>query len=202
MNNVLKNMYFDDIKTLTDAGKTEMENAINEFISKLNSTTLGVFYYSGHGTQYAGENFMIPIGAMSKISNNPDHLEKNTVSLSKLRKKMSTSSKLSIIILDACRDEIPLSFAKAGKPESGYAPMLNAEGMLIAYATGSGEVARIGSGRNSPYTEQLLSLIEYKLPLESVLKDVRSKVKQKTSGKQIPWYESSLEGEVILGGKE
>jgi uncharacterized caspase-like protein len=195
MKSVLNGLGF-TVTSVIDASKPKMENAIDEFIDKLDSGTLGLFYYSGHGVQHAGENFLIPIEAMSKISE-PKDLQ-HAVSANKVSEKMNSKSQLSLIILDACRDT-PFSFAK-GK-NSGFAPMLNAEGMLIAYATSPGTVALTGSGSNSPYTKHLLLFIEYKLPIEQVLSKVRAAVRQETNEKQIPWYEASMEGQIIIGDK-
>jgi uncharacterized caspase-like protein len=195
MKSVLNDLGF-TVTSVIDANKFKMENAIDEFIDKLDSGTLGLFYYSGHGVQHTGENFLIPIDAMSKISD-PKDLQ-HAVSANNVSDKMNLKSQLSLIILDTCRDT-PFSFAK-GK-DSGPAPMLSAEGMLIAYATSPGTVALTGSGSNSPYTKHLLRFIGYKLPIEQVLSKVRAAVRHDTSEKQIPWYEASIEGVVIIGDK-
>lgn len=58
-----------------------------------------------------------------------------------------------------------------------------------------GSVAVDGRGRNSPYTKHLLMAIqEPGIQLEEVFKRVRSRVIDDTSGKQVPWEESSLVG--------
>ena len=194
MESVLSKLGF-AVTLVTNVNKPKMENAIGEFINKLDSSTLGFFYYSGHGVQHAGKNFLIPIEAMSKISE-PRDLQ-HAVSANEVSEKMNSKSQLSLIVLDACRDT-PFSFTR-GK-NSGLAAMLNAEGMLIAYATSPGTVALAGSG-NSPYTKHLLHFIEYKWPIGQVLSKVRAAVRRETNEKQIPWYEASIEGKVIIGNK-
>ena len=66
-------------------------------------------------------------------------------------------------------------------------------GSLIAFSTAPGQVASDGNGRNSPYTSKLLE--ELKKPgrtIEEILKATSRGVSQRSSGRQIPWYNSSL----------
>jgi uncharacterized caspase-like protein len=41
---------------------------------------VGLFYFSGHGMQYQGKNFLFPIGAMSLVSM-PEHLPFETLNV-------------------------------------------------------------------------------------------------------------------------
>lgn len=69
-------------------------------------------------------------------------------------------------------------------------------GTFIAYSTVPGNVADDGNGVNSIYAGDLIRAVKTpNLPLESVFKEVLSAVKRKTNGRQIPWIESSIEGE-------
>ena len=69
-------------------------------------------------------------------------------------------------------------------------------GTLIAYATSPGRLARDGEGANGLYTgELLLAMRQPELRLEDVFKRVRQAVRVKTSGDQIPWEASSVEGD-------
>jgi uncharacterized caspase-like protein len=70
------------------------------------------------------------------------------------------------------------------------------KGALLAYATSPGKTASDGTGRNSPFTVQLLR--ELGLPgrdIEIALKAVRAGVQQTTNGQQIPWVASSMTGD-------
>jgi hypothetical protein len=58
------------VRTLKDQSLREMKLAILGFgklLSK-NENAVGLFYFSGHGMQYQGKNFLFPIGAMSLVS--------------------------------------------------------------------------------------------------------------------------------------
>ena len=71
-----------------------------------------------------------------------------------------------------------------------------AKGTIIAFSTSPGKTAFDGSGRNSPYTKNLLKAIDKKgLAIEQVFKEVRRNVVAETNGQQIPWENSSLMGD-------
>ena len=55
-----------------------MRDAVYNFGKKLNKDSVGLFYYAGHAVQYLGENYLIPINAMSSIKE-LRHLEDEAV---------------------------------------------------------------------------------------------------------------------------
>lgn len=189
----LQNYGFDvDLKI--NATQEIMENAIYSFSQKLKNNSIGLFYFSGHGVQYDGSNYLIPIQSMSKILT-PQHLRYKTVNAGYLFGAMEQAGNgLNIIILDACRTNPFKGFAK--DINKGLKRMVGAEGTIIAYATSPGKIALDGKGDNSPYTKQLIYFMmnEPNLPIELLLKKVRRGVKLDTGGLQTPWYEASIEG--------
>jgi len=57
-------------------------------------------------------------------------------------------------------------------------------------------VASDGDGANGLYTQELLkNMREPNLRIEDVLKRTRIAVKEKTSGQQVPWENTSLDGD-------
>jgi uncharacterized caspase-like protein len=57
------------VRTLKDQKLDEMEQAIIGFgeLLERNQNSVGLFYFSGHGMQYQGENYLFPIGAMPLV---------------------------------------------------------------------------------------------------------------------------------------
>src|SRR5438270_60094 len=53
-----------EVTVLRDADKRTMDEAIRRFTTGVPKGSVGLFYYSGHGAQVAGENYLIPIGGM------------------------------------------------------------------------------------------------------------------------------------------
>lgn len=173
----------------------EMEEAVEDFGHRLRRGGVGLFYYAGHGVQVGGVNYLIPIGA--RINKDSD-VKHQALSTEKILDEMAYAQNgLNIVLLDACRDN---PFAKSMRSSSRGLAIISAapEGTFISYATGPGQTARDGDGRNSPYTAALLKNMRRPgLPIESVFKQVRIEL---SSQKQTPWELSSLKGEFYFVG--
>ncbi|MCP4701502.1 MAG: SUMF1/EgtB/PvdO family nonheme iron enzyme, partial [Gammaproteobacteria bacterium] len=114
----------------------------------------GFFYYSGHGVQYQGRNYLIPVGAIPSISA-PGHLKYKSVRADYVLDSMAHArNAMNIIILDACRNN-PFKSLFKGDSDQGLAVTATPSGSLVAYATRAGGKALDGAGRNSPYVKHL-----------------------------------------------
>jgi uncharacterized caspase-like protein len=114
-----------------------------------------------------------------------------------------------ILILDTCRNN-PMApkLASAGPARdievgSGLAApaTLGAGSTLgaVAFATAPGQVALDGEGANSPFSAALTRHIGTPgLEVQQMLTRVRTEVVGAPRGKQVPWSNSSLLGEVYL----
>jgi hypothetical protein len=192
MADTLKNLGFHVILK-TNASKREMGKAIDDFGKQMKGKDVGLFYYAGHGLQVNGVNYLIPVG--TKINEETD-VEYEAIDAGRVLATMhNAKSRVNIVILDACRDNpYARSFRTAtrGLAIIAKAPM----GTIVSYSTSPGDVARDGKGRNSPYTSSLLQYMkEPGLTIEQVFKNTRQKLTKETSGKQIPWELSSLQGD-------
>lgn len=170
----------------------EMENSVEEFRKELTSRKgIGLFYYSGHGMQVDGDNYLIPVDADLKIKSD---IKYKTLNLGLVLDNMKESgSIMNLVILDACRDN---PFRGFRSTSSGLANINAPTGSLIAYSTSPGSVAEDGDGRNGTYTEKLLKYMNVKgLKVEDVFKKVRQDVVEKTGRKQTPWENTSITGD-------
>jgi formylglycine-generating enzyme required for sulfatase activity len=146
-------------------------------------------YYSGHGVQAAGHNYLIPIGA--SIHKEAD-LELQALDVSSLIRQMeSTAAGVNIVVLDACRDN---PFKRTRTLRKGLARMDAGEGeFYLAYATAPDTEAQDGGGANSPYAKALAAaMVLPGLPIEEAFKRVRAQVLNETGNLQRPWESSSL----------
>ena len=181
-----------DVILKLDASFQETRRAMIEFGDRLDRGGVGLFYYAGHGVQVVGRNYLIPIGADIKRE---DHVEAEAVDLQQVLGRMGgAGNRLNIVILDACRNN---PFARSFRDaRQGLAQPTAPSGTFIAYATGPGEVAADGDGKNSIYTAALLrTLREPGLKLEDVFKQVRASVQTGTDNSQVPWTSSSIVGD-------
>ena len=81
-----------------------MRNLINSFYEKIKKQrdTVGLFYYSGHGMQVGGRNYLIPVGA--EIYDESD-VRIEAVELNNVLSKMKyAGNAMNFIFLDACRN--------------------------------------------------------------------------------------------------
>jgi uncharacterized caspase-like protein len=173
-------------------GATEMRRAIREFGERLRGKGAGLFYFAGHGVQVNGRNFLIPANADIKYE---DEIEDQSVDVALVLGKMeSAKARINLVILDACRNN---PFVRGSRSaQQGLAAMEAPIGSLIAYATSPGQVASDGGGSNGLYTQYLVREIERPgLKVEDVFKRVRAAVRQASNGRQVPWENTSLEGD-------
>jgi len=189
---VLKSCGFEVIEVI-DGTEAEMDKAIREFGAKVVGVDVALFYYSGHGMQVEGENFMIPIDF--KLQSKAD-IKEDCSSVSRILSRMGVAgTKLNIIILDACRNN-PFDRGSFGEedPGEGLAAIVAPNNTIIAYATQPGAVASDGvAGSNGLYTGSLIKYIL--LPntdFDRALKLTITEVKEKSANKQRPWVTSDF----------
>lgn len=183
---------------LTNADFKPLKKSIVKFSKQMRGAEIGLFYYAGHGIQYKGKNYLIPVDANIQTE---EDIAIEGVDMGYVFGKMAAAkAQVNIIILDACRNN-PFERSWSGGGQ-GLAVMDAPAGSLVAYATAPGQVALDGDGldaKHSVYTAALLdSMRSDGASIEEIFKDVRRRVRESTNGKQIPWESTSLEGDVVL----
>jgi hypothetical protein len=190
------------------AGK--LVDCFSVFANGLTKFDTVLFYYSGHGMQIDGVNFVVSPEA---DTGSPDFME-SLVSIQWLIGRLTQRDGTTLVFLDACRNN-PLgeglnaklehnamqkglarpkavftspglaSFSEASDPAQGP--------IFIAFAAAPGAVAWEGEGEVSIFTEGLMSTIEaVDLPIHNVMLRIATYVKGQTEGRQEPWSTSSL----------
>lgn len=177
----------------------EMAQDIREFGRQLDQNTVALYYYSGHGIQVKGENYVVPVDAAIE---NEEEVEYATVNVGLVMAQMEAArSRVNIVFLDACRNN---PFARSFRSSSNGLAMMNAPaGTFIAYATAPGDVASDGTAAagNGLYTQQLLRFLNQPgLPIEQMHKQVRIAVTSASNGDQVPWESSSIMGDFYFAG--
>jgi uncharacterized caspase-like protein len=131
----------------------DFKAAIRGFASKLTQRSVAVFFYAGHAVQVNGQNYLVPTGA--ELKGEADVIEK-AISLSFIYKQFAASNAyLNVIILDACRDARLFGGLQLGLAQITDAPRAS----IVLYATGAGDIAQDGRGRNGVLTQHLLAEI-------------------------------------------
>ena len=184
------------VQSLIDPDRTTLENAIRKLGRDAEGAEAGVFYYSGHALEVNGQNLLVP--ATADIRSERD-LRFETVDLDSVLDSVSGRSKVSLLILDSCRDNPFMKQLVASSRTvslRGLGAVNAAVGTLIAFSTAPGKTALDGDSRNSPFTAALLHNIDRQgIEVRRMLGDVRREVREATGGQQIPWENSALEGD-------
>ena len=181
-----------EVTEVFDAGREQMDAAVNGFVGRLPRGGVALFYYSGHGTQINERNYLAPVDlqALNAVQVRSRSLDASEV----LDEMQQSGTDLQIMILDACRDN-PFGGARS-VGQHGLTPMKSGRGAFIAYATGPGMTADDrAEDQNGLYTAELLkSLRKPGLTLEAVFKETAGAVQKVSDGRQVPWVASSVDG--------
>ncbi|HVN59168.1 MAG TPA: caspase domain-containing protein [Bacteroidales bacterium] len=199
MKDALQSLGF-DVFEYEDVNQSQMKEAIDKFGTRLKNYSVGLFFYSGHGIQSKGANYLIPVDANIQSE---QQIEYDCVQADRVLGFMEAAgSKVNIVILDACRNNpFERSWSRAVEG-SGLAFMNAPTGSLIAYSTSPGRTASDGSGSNGLYTAALLENL--KTPDVTILQmfqNVRRSVSDKSYKQQIPWESTSLTNDFFFVNK-
>jgi hypothetical protein len=197
----LRALGFDVVQGI-DRDKRGMELTLREFAGKVGQADLAVFFYAGHGLQVANENYLVPIDARLETEND---LDLEMIKVSMIMKLMHSSA--NIVLLDACRDN-PLA-RRLQRSLGGTRSIEVSQGLaqirktgietLIEFSTAADEIADDGAGKDSPFTEALLThIFSPGVDFQLMMRDVRRDVIKATRGEQVPAEYGSLTGKIVL----
>jgi len=196
----------------TDLDRTAMQATIRDFLRDAARSQVAVVYYAGHGVQIDGRNYLVPIDIQFQSGSG---MTEAMMDMDTIMAGLDDQVRTNILILDACRNnpmapklasagptrDIEAGSGLAAPATLGAGSTLGA-GTLIAFATAPGQVALDGQGANSPFSAALTRHIGTPgLEVQQMLTRVRAEVVAATKGKQVPWSNSSLLGEVYLAEK-
>ncbi|MDX8479750.1 caspase family protein [Mesorhizobium sp. VK24D] len=191
-----------DVFVAKDLTKLQFEEQFRNYLAAADGADLSVVYYSGHGFQIGGENFLIPVDASLK---NAADIEVQAIKLDDVLQQLRAKSKIQVIILDACRNnpfprkDYWLRDQLIATGGAGLAQVKSSLNTLIAFATEPGSVAYDGTGDLSPFSSAFSRrALAPNQEIRTVMAAVRRDVVEATDGKQVPWENSSLIDEVVL----
>ena len=164
---------------------------------RLKKNTRLVFYYAGHGVQIESKNYLLPINTNFKsveaLANQSLYLGEILQTIEKARPR------LSIVVLDACRDN-PFGGDKSNAlNKMGLARVDPPSSTVIFYATRPGGTASDGNNKNGLFTQSLLTeLKKPQVTLEVIFRRVSTAVYSASKGDQEPWIEGVIREEFVV----
>lgn len=181
----LESLDFEVIK-LIDGTLREMDESVSDFGQRSKSYDVVLFYYSGHGLQSKGENYLMPVDA--ELGSEAD-VKYKCMPLNLLLDKLDESNcPMKIVVLDACRNNPFIKRWYRGNVAMGLASVSPPKGTYISFSTAAGSVALDGSGQHSPFTQAFLEALDIpNLSIFDFFNEVGQKVLFDTNGEQDPW---------------
>lgn len=166
-------------------------------------------FYSGHGVEIDGANFLIPVDAPKVAPEQQSLLKDVSISTDNMIQRLkSRGTRTQIIVLDACRENpFRQSNGRSVGGARGLAGTQVPGGVFMIYSAGLGEVAldRLSdndANPNSIFTRSFLPLLEDpENSLVAVAKQTRAKVSMLASrvgGTQFPAYYDEIDGDIFL----
>ncbi|WP_051371408.1 caspase family protein [Mesorhizobium loti] len=206
-----------DVTSVTDGDKAKLDRSLQRFVEDAAGADVALLYYSGHGIEAGGENYLVPVSAdPSSLAEAGESL----VPLSGLLADLKARVPVAIVLLDACRTNPfppgatmttasgPVLVAAAGLDMTrGAASLADAAdapqslGEVIGFAAEPGHAALDGdAGGNSPYAAALLKhLAAGGFAFGDVMTMVAEEVYVQTGGRQRPWTNASLRRLLYFG---
>jgi hypothetical protein len=174
----LKSVGF-DVTLKQDLTQKTMKAALRDFKAQVAGGDEVVFYFSGHGVQFGGTNYLIPVDI---TADSEAQVADDAVPLQRILDDLTEQkARFSLAIIDACRSN---PFKEAGRAigGKGLVPVTPATGQMIMYSAGAGQAAldNLGphdSNPNGVFTRVLIEEMRKPgVPAGSLLKDVQSDV--------------------------
>lgn len=192
MSAVLKELGF-TVWTAKNLSLRKMDSLMDAWGNKIKEYEVALFYYSGHGAEAAGENYLFPIDANP---NSESDVKYECYAVNKLVGKMNYArTTTNILLLDACRNN---PFQRSWHRDAGGGGLANMQvprGIFFGFSTSPGSTADDGTGSNSPYVTSMLNRIkECNSSIDDIFTDVNSDVQQFTNNRQVPYKGGTLNG--------
>jgi uncharacterized caspase-like protein len=197
---LLRRANFDLVEASNNLSGIEMRRAFRDFEERARGADIAVVYYAGHGIEFDGTNYLLPVDTVLKRDLD---VEDEAVSLDRVIRTLEPARKLRLIILDACRDNpFVRTVRRTSETRSigrGLAKIEpTSSNTLIAYAARAGSTAADGDAEHSPFAAALLqNLTTPGLDLRIALGRVRDAVLQTTGDRQEPFVYGSLGGATV-----
>jgi hypothetical protein len=179
-----------EVVSIDNAGREEFEAAVEKFSTMAEGAEATVFYFSGHGFQLKGSNYLVPTDARLSSA---AAIEKETLRLDTIVSELQSRHRQTLIFLDACRNNPLPENMRDKDAEAGLAEIETGSGTFVAFATAPGNITRDGTGRNSPFTSALVEhMVTPGISISDMMIRVRNEVEEATAHEQTPWDQSSL----------
>ncbi|MEO1330774.1 MAG: caspase family protein, partial [Pseudomonadota bacterium] len=174
-----------DVEVVENGDRRAMARAIRRFRQRASQADTALLFFSGHGMEIGGQNYLIPTDAELK---HPGDADFDAIPLDAAVAAAASASRLSVVIFDACRNNSFPSTARNGS--TGFRMVTpDRPGQVIAFSTAPQEIAFDGSAALSPYTQALTEAIaaDPSLDVRKLFTSLGAKTARYAGGPQRPF---------------
>lgn len=218
MDDMLDSLGF-KVDRVLDADANKLREELLAFIEGAKGADVALIYYSGHGVEAGGQDYLVPTD--TDLST-PANAGLGLIAVGDVLKRLSATVPVTIVLLDACRTNSfpkgqlvqlpgtskPIEVASTGlEAVKGPTPVAlpgvprSSLGMVIGFAASPGQPALDGDpDGNSPYAAALLKhFAAGGYSFGDLMTMVSEEVYLKTRARQLPWTNSSLRRVLSFG---
>ena len=196
-----------------DLTQRRMSELLVAFSASVKPGDIALFFFSGHGFEMRGENFLLPVDVPAAMEGQDELVRDASFPAQRIIEVLQERGvRTAILVLDACRDN---PFDRPGRTRGvagsgGLAPMTAVnEGVFVLFSAGAKQTAldRLSNNDTSPnsvFTRNFAHELETPgLTLVQVAKRTQSEVLQMArtvSHEQTPAYYDQVIGDIVLNG--
>jgi hypothetical protein len=196
------------VRRALNVDQRAMSRALAAFDAELQPGDRALFFFSGHGFEISGANYLLPTDVPSAQANQIGIVRDAAFSVEGVIDRVRESgARLTVLILDACRDNPFAPPGRAGAKTGGLARVDAPEGVFVLMSAGAKQEAldRLSDSddeKNSVFTRTLL--LELAKPGQTLVQiakatQVEVKALAATIGyEQTPAYYDQVIGDVVL----
>lgn len=175
------------VTAAANVDKETFEAIVNSFTNAIRADDEVLFYFSGHGVQIDGVNYLLPVGREFRSTAD---VKNHAVSLYWIMDNLEKAN-LSLMFLDACRDN---PFTRSYSRDKGLAAVNSGDkNMFVMYSTAEGRTAEDGVGDNSIFTLSLAKQLRTPfMSIDELGTNIIGDVRKDSQNKQLPWKTSNL----------
>lgn len=210
----LQEIGFQVVHIHRNLGRAEFNAKWHDTLNSLGKDDTFLFFYSGHGVQIGGQNYLLPRDVPLIEYDRRELLTDESIKLNKLLADLSIGDrphpKHSVVILDACRDDpfVPPEWKSITTP-AGLAKVESSKGIFVIYSAESNRTAldRLSSDdpvKYSVFTRILLPLMgRGDLSIQDLSRELKDQVwnlAESAGRSQLPTYYDGILGRLCLPG--
>jgi hypothetical protein len=141
-----------DVISVENAPRRLMTQKIVEFAAKIGRGDTGFFFYSGHGVEIRGVNYLLAVDTPGANEGQEALITSEGIPADTIIEQLQErGAKVTMLVLDACREN---PFKKAGSrgigATRGLAQITAPEGVFVLYSAGVGQTALDRISDNDP----------------------------------------------------